>query len=352
MLHSDPLPILPLQERKVLQKLTRNIIAGGLAALFSFQAAADNSKPVLTVYTYDSFVAEWGPGPEIKKNFEAQCNCELKLVGLSDGVTLLNRLRMEGKKSQADIILGLDNNLMQAALDTGLFKESNVDQSKLVLPVKWESKTFIPYDYGWFAFIYNKDTLPNPPKSMKELLNNDQKLTIIYQDPRTSTPGLGLLLWMEKLYGDDVAAQWAKMAKKTLTVTKGWSESYGLFLKGEADLVLSYTSSPGYHMLADNKDNYAAALFEEGHYLQVEMAGVLASSEHPALAEQFMQFMLTPDFQKTLPTTNWMYPVIDMPLPPVYDKMPKPAKTLEFDAKEVAKERNQWIRIWQNAVSR
>ena len=65
MLHSDPLPILPLQERKVLQKLTRNIIAGGLAALFSFQAAADNSKPVLTVYTYDSFVAEWGPGPEI-----------------------------------------------------------------------------------------------------------------------------------------------------------------------------------------------------------------------------------------------------------------------------------------------
>lgn len=173
----------------MLQKLTRNIIAGGLAALFSFQAAADNSKPVLTVYTYDSFVAEWGPGPEIKKNFEAQCNCELKLVGLSDGVTLLNRLRMEGKKSQADIILGLDNNLMQAALDTGLFKESNVDQSKLVLPVKWESKTFIPYDYGWFAFIYNKDTLPNPPKSMKELLNSDQKLTIIYQDPRTSTRG-------------------------------------------------------------------------------------------------------------------------------------------------------------------
>ncbi len=336
----------------MLHKLTRNIIAGGLAALFSFQAAADNSKPVLTVYTYDSFVAEWGPGPEIKKNFEAQCDCELKLVGLSDGVTLLNRLRMEGKKSQADIILGLDNNLMQAALDTGLFKESNVDQSKLVLPVKWDSKTFIPYDYGWFAFIYNKDTLPNPPKSMKELLNSDQKLTIIYQDPRTSTPGLGLLLWMEKLYGDDVAAQWAKMAKKTLTVTKGWSESYGLFLKGEADLVLSYTSSPGYHMLADNKDNYAAALFEEGHYLQVEMAGVLASSKHPALAEQFMQFMLTPDFQKTLTTTNWMYPVIDMPLPPVYDKMPKPVKTLEFDAKEVAKERNQWIRIWQNAVSR
>jgi ABC-type thiamine transport system substrate-binding protein len=28
------------------------------------------AKPVLTVYTYDSFAADWGPGPKIKKAFE------------------------------------------------------------------------------------------------------------------------------------------------------------------------------------------------------------------------------------------------------------------------------------------
>ena len=67
-----------------------------------------------------------------------------------------------------------------------------------MLPVKWENKTFIPYDYGWFAFIYNK-TPCRTAESMKELLNSDQKLTIIYQDPRTQHTGLGLLLWMEKL---------------------------------------------------------------------------------------------------------------------------------------------------------
>ena len=69
------------------------------------------AKPVLTVYTYDSFAADWGPGPKIKKAFEADCNCELKLVALEDGVSLLNRLRMEGKNSKADVVLGLDNNL-------------------------------------------------------------------------------------------------------------------------------------------------------------------------------------------------------------------------------------------------
>lgn len=187
---------------------------------------------------------------------------------------------------------------------------------------------------------------------MNELLNSDQPWKIIYQDPRTSTPGLGLLLWIEKLYGDQSADAWKKMANKTLTVTKGWSEAYGLFLKGEGDFVLSYTSSPGYQMLNDNKDNYAAALFEEGHYMQVEVAARLKNSNQPELAKQFLQFMLTPDFQSTLPTTNWMYPVIDIPLPEVYNSLPIPQKSLQFSAKEVAEHRQAWVRLWQSAVSR
>lgn len=69
-------------------------------------AAPAFAKPVLTVYTYDSFAADWGPGPAVKKAFEADCNCELKLVALEDGVSLLNRLRMEGKNSKADVVLG------------------------------------------------------------------------------------------------------------------------------------------------------------------------------------------------------------------------------------------------------
>ncbi|MDV5226475.1 thiamine ABC transporter substrate binding subunit [Providencia manganoxydans] len=318
----------------------------------SFTHLAWAEKPTLTVYTYDSFAAEWGPGPQIKQNFEAQCDCELKLVSLGDGVALLNRLRMEGKKSKADVVLGLDNNLIDSAESTGLFAPADINTQAMKLPIEWNNATFIPYDYGYFAFIYDTSKITTPPKSMNELLNNDQPWKIIYQDPRTSTPGLGLLLWIEKLYGDQSADAWKKMANKTLTVTKGWSEAYGLFLKGEGDFVLSYTSSPGYQMLNDNKDNYAAALFEEGHYMQVEVAARLKNSNQPELAKQFLQFMLTPDFQSTLPTTNWMYPVIDTPLPEVYNSLPIPQKSLQFSAKEVAEHRQAWVRLWQSAVSR
>lgn len=322
-----------------------------LLLLLLLCAAPVFAKPTLAVYTYDSFAADWGPGPAVKKAFEAQCECELKFVALEDGVSLLNRLRMEGKNSAADVVLGLDNNLLQAAQQTGLFAPSDVDSSKLNVPGGWQDKTFVPYDYGYFAFVYNKEKLKNPPKSLHELVESSQNWKVIYEDPRTSTPGLGLLLWMQKVYGDQAPAAWQKLAKKTVTVTKGWSEAYGLFLKGEGDLVLSYTTSPAYHLIEEKKDSYAAANFSEGHYLQVEVAGKLKASKQPELAERFMQFMVSPAFQNAIPTGNWMYPVIKTSLPAGFDQMTVPQTALQYSAEDVAKQRSNWIRAWQTAVS-
>ena len=61
----------------------------GVAALaFPFAATAAEK---LTIYTYDSFTAEWGPGPQVEKAFEAECACDVEFVSVADGVALLNR---------------------------------------------------------------------------------------------------------------------------------------------------------------------------------------------------------------------------------------------------------------------
>lgn len=309
------------------------------------------AQPILTVYTYNSFTSEWGPGKAIKKAFEDTCDCQLKFVALNDSVSLLNRLLLEGKKSRADIVLGLDNNLLASASKSGLFAKHNINTTALSLPVTWDSPYFIPYDYSYFAFVYNSEKLTTPPKSLHELVESQQPWKIIYQDPRTSTPGLGLLLWMQKVYGDQAPAAWQKLAKKTVTVTRGWSEAYSLFLKGEADMVLSYTTSVAYHLVEEKQQRYRAAHFSDGHYLQVEIAGQLASSKQPELAKAFMQFMLSERFQKIIAAKNWMYPVIKSALPDVYKTLPVPDITLQFTAQEVAEQRNRWIRAWQNALS-
>src|SRR3546814_3986272 len=81
------------------------------------------------------------------------------------------------------------------------------------------------------------------------------------EEPPSTTPCLGLLLWVRPVYGDDAPESWARLARKTVTTTKGWSEAYGLFLEGEAPMVLSYSTSPAYHMIAEDEDRYQAAGF-------------------------------------------------------------------------------------------
>lgn len=325
---------------KLLPILTLSLAAG--------TAWADDNT--LTVYTYSSFASEWGPGPAVEKAFEAECGCNLEFVALDDGVSILNRVRLEGKNTKADILLGLDNNLISEAKKTGLLAEHHLTMPALALPTGWQDSTFVPFDYGYFAFIYDSSKLKNPPKSLDELVKRDD-LKIIYQDPRTSTPGQGLMLWVKSVYGDKAGEAWQQLAKKTVTVTKGWSEAYSMFLKGESDMVLSYTTSPAYHLIAENDAKYKAADFSEGHYMQVEVAAKLKGSDNQKLADQFLAFMLSDTFQQVIPTGNWMYPVTQQALPAGFEQLTLPAKALEFTADEIATQRRSWIREWQHALT-
>ena len=324
-----------------------------LAGLVSFGPMAD-AKDNLTIYTYDSFVAEWGPGPKIKSNFEKLCDCTVDWVASADGVALLNRLKLEGKNSKADIVLGLDNNLTTEAKATGFFAPSAVDLGAAQIPGGFNDDIFVPYDYGYFAVVYDSEKLPNPPKSLKELVEGAPDQKIILQDPRTSTPGLGMLLWLKSVYGDEAKEAWGKLEKRILTVTPGWSEAYGLFTKGEAPMVLSYTTSPAYHVIEEKTDRYKALAFPEGNYLQVELAGMTVKGASNPLAKQFLQFILTPEFQDVIPQTNWMFPAgkLSAPLPQAFDQLAKPDKTLLLPAGDIAANRKAWIDEWLSATSR
>ncbi|MGJ8572428.1 MAG: thiamine ABC transporter substrate binding subunit [Hoeflea sp.] len=326
-----------------------------VAAILPFIAfPASSADKTLTIYTYDSFTSEWGPGPKIEAAFEAECGCDLKWVGVSDGVALLNRLKLEGEKAEAGIVLGLDTNLVAEAKATGLFEAHGLQTDAVSVPGGFSDDIFIPYDYGHFAVIYDTETIATPPASLKDLVEGDPDQKIVIQDPRTSTPGLGLLLWMKSVYGDDASAAWEKLSRRVLTVTPGWSEAYGLFTSGEAPMVLSYTTSPAYHMVAEETNRYQAAEFAEGHYLQIEVAGLLAAAPDKDLAREFLGFMMTPGFQNEIPTNNWMLPAapVTMDLPEAFAALVSPEKAFLYSPEEVAENRAAWIEEWLGAMSR
>lgn len=310
-------------------------------------------KPELTIYAYDSFVSDWGPGPKIKVAFDAVCECSLKLVSAGDGASLLARLQLEGSNSKADVVLGLDTNLIAQAKATGLFSLHGQDTGGYDMPLAWEDDVFLPYDWGYFAFVYDQTKLARPPDSFEALINMPDDFKIIIQDPRSSSPGLGLLMWVKQQFGSRAPDIWAGLSPHILTVTKGWSEAYGMFLAGEADMVLSYSTSPAYHSIAEDNDTIKAAHFRDGHYMQVEVAAGLASSAHPELAQQFLQFMRTPAFQDVIPTTNWMFPVIQPAkgLPEAFKSLIAPQTSLIVPAADVEEIKSQALTEWHTALS-
>lgn len=322
----------------------------GLLSLSSSQVIA-NDLPELTVYTYSSFTSSWGPGPLLKEAFEAVCDCTLKYVSSDDGVSLLNRLRLEADRTRADIVMGLDDMLMPQAKQLGLVQQHHLDLTDIPLKpaLDWNDRHFVPFDYGFFAFIYDRNHIEQPAASMAELLSSNA--SVIYQDPRTSTPGQGLMHWIQLLYKDEAANVWRQLSENTVTVTKGWSEAYAMFLQGEADYVLSYTTSPAYHQLVEENDQYAAATFSEGHLAQIEVAAVSAFSQQPELARRFLSFLLEIETQSIIAQNNWMLPVrSDVELPDAFNSAERVA--LSLSPEEAEQNRREWLRVWRSAASR
>lgn len=315
---------------------------------------ASSEAEALTIYAYDSFCSDWGPGPGIVAMFQEQTGISVDLISAGDGGQVLQRTIVEKNSPKADIVIGIDNNLLQSALRTGLFlpyqspQLESVDKDLIFDP----SYQFLPFDYGYFSIIYDSRVISEPPTSLDDLLDPAFDRSLILMDPRTSTPGLGFLLWTIAVYGDDYLSYWDRLKNSILTISDGWDTGYGLFTQGEAPMVLSYTTSPAYHVEYEEIDHFRSALFTEGHLSQIEGLGILRSSDQIDAAKLFVDFMLGTQAQETIPLTNWMYPVnSSVGLPASYDFAPEPAKSLQLSGDYLSEHLDQILHAWTETMS-
>ncbi|MGB3554582.1 MAG: thiamine ABC transporter substrate binding subunit [Jannaschia sp.] len=320
-------------------------IATGLTLI----ATAATAEP-LTVYAPDYFASEWGPGPAIKTAFEESCDCEIEYV-TGD---LLPRLQLEGARTRADVVIGLNTDDAERARRTGLFAPHGVTIEGLTMPVDWTDGTFVPFNWGHTAFVYDSTRLNDVPQSFQALLDAPDDLRIVIQDPRTSVSGLALALWMHAVFGEGAEDAWAQLAPKIVTVTKGWSEAYGMFTEGEADMVLSYTTSPAYHIIAEDDATKKAAIFEEGHYVMVETAARIADSDQPDLAQAFLDFILTEAFQSIIPEGNWSFPAKLDPakMPEGFAQLDLPETAILYSSEEAEALRDTVVAAFEAGLAR
>jgi len=276
------------------------------------------AKETIIVGTYDSFATEWGPGPEIERLFEENCECDLKYVTTSQAGTLLGNIFIKDK----DIILG-------ATYEANKFNNFYKFQT---------------YDYGYYAFIYDESSLKNPPQTFEELINRDD-LKIVVQDPRTSPVGMGLLTWISRVFYQNKEEAIQKINKQIITYTPGWSEAYGMFLEEKADLVLSYSTSPFYHQEYEDNYSYKALIFPEGHVKVNEYVVIPNDSKQKIIAENFLSFLSTEKIQRIISKKNIMYPILESATPSKMKNLPKPSEAMDVSTNE------ELISLWLNVTT-
>ncbi|WP_010477572.1 thiamine ABC transporter substrate-binding protein [Thermococcus zilligii] len=317
------------------------------------EKTATSSRPeTLVVYSYDSF--EYIAGAAFPK-FEEKYGVKVKLITVGDAGQLLNRLILERDNPQADVVIGIDNSLAAKAIKAGIlepYKPANIDLVPEWLIEKLDpTYHLIPYDYGYIAINYRLDRVSGPPKSLEDLTRPEWKGKLVIEDPRTSSPGAAFLLWTIAVYGDDgYLDYWEKLRENGVVITEGWSDAwYGKFMKEGYPLVLSYSTSPAATVYYENNTNIRAVAFGEGNYLQVEGAGIVKGTKKKALAQKFIEWLLTEDFQGEVPTNQWMYPVNPaVKLPDVYRyAVPlEDIKPVSLDPEYVRGNFDRWIREW------
>ena len=178
-----------------------------LASCLFAQSAAETTggERSITLYCYDTFSSEWGSGPTLIPLFEEETGIKVNVVSTGDAVEMLSRAIMEGDDCQADLIMGISDDQASTAYESGIFTSyespelANVDDSLEFDP----EHRLIPFDYGVFAFVWDSESDIPAPTCLDDLRDPVYKDKIILIDPRTSSVGLGLLLWTIDVYGEE-----------------------------------------------------------------------------------------------------------------------------------------------------
>lgn len=326
-----------------------------LAAAAVFAAAEE-----LVVYTYDSFVS-WGPAQAIKEKFEAMFpGVTLVWVAVGDSSEMLSRLIAELRlgRTPADVFLGLADVELPRALAHGVFQPYDPEKIPNLADVPQDlifDKTghVLPYDHGYVTFVYDSQLLPEElvPKTLDDLLRPELRGKIIVTDPRTSSPGLSFLLWTIAHYGEEWPNYWRKLLPNLLTITKGWSEAYDMFLAGEAPIVLSYSTDTAYSYIEHGSLRYQVITPGGEAYRQIEGMGIVRGTPKVELAHAFLNLVLSVEIQELMPTTQWMFPVNSRAkLPAGYEYAVIPEKPVSLDPQLVGEKLEEWLTQWQGLL--
>jgi len=320
----------------------------------------------LTVMTHDSFAVS----AELVAQFEAENQVKVNFIKGGDAGAALNRLILTSLSGapEADVFYGLDNTFLSRALDNALFDaydapalakispEFKLDPENRALPINY-GDVCINYDKAWFA----SKGLPLP-QSLEELTKPIYKGLLVVENPATSSPGLSFFLASVAEFGETGWQRWWQALKDNgVVIVSDWESAYytnfsGSSGRGGQPMVVSYASSPAAELIYAEtplEESPTGSIVADGTcWRQIEFAGILKGTPKRALAEKFVDFLLSKPFQEDMPLQMFVFPVLpDASLPEAFTRASAvPAKPASLEPQVIAAQRDGWVRAWTDLM--
>lgn len=317
-----------------MQKLFKAAVMAVISGLALAGCSPVNDAKSVVLVTHDSFVMS----EELVNQFESESGYELKLVKAGDAGSMTNKLILTKDQPIGDAVFGIDNTLI------GLAKENGLLTGELQ-PIDF-GDVCMNYDIDWFA----SRGIP-APNNIAQLVDSNYKNLTVVQNPASSSTGMAFLATTVAKFGETgYLNYWSKLKANGVKITAGWEDAYftefsGSSGRGNYPIVLSYSSSPAYEVRENGKSQTASILND--CFRQTEYAGVLTDARNPKGAAALVKFMISQEFQKALPESMYVYPMIGgIELPSDWEKFAPEATTLVGQQLNVMASRKAWITAW------
>lgn len=327
-------------------------------------ACDDDGGRSITVVTHDSF----NMSEDVLTTFEEASGIEVKLLPRGDAGAMLTSLILTKSNPEGDVAFGVDNTFLSRALEEGVFEPYSPEGLDRVAPeLKAEGDGYVtPIDYGYVNFNYDIAAIEElgvpAPQTLEDLTLEDYRGLVVVENPASSSPGLAFLIATVAYFGEEKYLDWwREMRANGLVVADSWQAAYNtnFSLKGGGQpIVLSYATSPAFEQMFAEPPRPDAPtgnlLPPRGVFRQVEYAGVLAGTKHPAEAREFIDFLLSIPAQEDIPGQMAVYPVNqDARVPEAFEKFSTvDVEVAEVGAAEIAAKRQTWTDAWTRAVLR
>ena len=337
----------------------RKILAFVAVAMLAAACGGDDAgRPdTLRLMAHDSFAD--GANEETFAAFTEETDIEVEVIAAGDAGSMVNQAALTTDNPLADVLFGVDDTFLSRALDEEIFIEhrspllENVSgdldsSSDLVTPIDF-GDVCINYDKAWFA-----ETGTPIPTELDQLRDPAYAGVFTVEHPATSSPGLAFMLATIEGYGEEGWLDfWSDLKTGGVGIAPDWDTAYYAdFMPygGDSSMVVSYASSPPAEVIFATEPITEAptGVIEAGCYRQVEYAGVLSGTAYPEAAGELIDFMLSTQFQETIPLTWFVFPANeDAELPQEFiDHTIVPSEPARLDAATVAENRDRWIDEW------